>query len=259
MTGFLDLPPEVRLMIYRMVIPRHTIWLEDGLALRAEISSNICRVNRLLFSETNPLLYSLLEITVCPSRLALRFFRAVGQLNRDALHGIVLFCKVPDLRRYKCLKPFRGRRNPYLNRAVRLFNILTKCPKANLDIRTEPEALAYMDGSEMYPAFANMHGYARATVSIDDFQSIAHRNCNHGQHHVSLAVASMQERFDEGIKGMMAPCSSKCRIHEGRNVTKASGMVHFYVECEKCPSCSYEKFLAIYKESARSIFKALKN
>ena len=260
MIGFLDLPPEVRVMIYSFLFPGYDLELDDYEGPRRITDSNICKVNRLVSNETKSILYSQLEIFACPSKSALKFFRAIGQLNRDALREIMLDCKVDDLIRYKCLHAtFRDIKYSYPSRAARLFNVLTKCSKANVHITTEPEALAYLDGSKFYPAFANMHGYARATVSIDDFQDPESEFCNHDHQQVSLAVASMQQRFDGGMKGMMSPCSSNCRVHEGRTVTRATGMVHISVESEECPACSYEEFLVTYKGTARSIFKALKN
>lgn len=257
MTGFLDLPPEVRLMIYRFVIPTGDwIWFGDDVELRNEILWKISQVNRLLLNETTPLLYS--SCVVYPSRAALKFFRVIGQLNRDSLHDISLVFKVGELTCYECLG-LSGSKIlfPYPSRAARLFNSLSKCPNADLKITTDPEALAYLDGSKLYPAFANMHGYTRAIVTIDD--SGEPGTCYHDQQQVHLAVSRMQRRFDEGAKGMMSPCSPGCGIHNGQTVTKATRMVHIDVERGYCLACSYERFLAIYKGLARSIFKALKD
>ena len=260
MPGFLDLPAEVRLMIYRLLFHGYQIELDDNQHLRAQISSNICRINRLVSNETRPILYAQLEITVLPSKSALKFFRAIGQLNRDALREIILDCKVDKLWRYQCLGYAFGEiRYPYPSRPIRLLNILTKCSKANLLIKTEPEALAFPDGSGLNPAFASIHGYARAVVSIDDSQKSTSIFCFHGRQQVSVAVASMQQRFDEGMKGMTSPCSSNCRIHEGRNVNLATRTIHIFVDSRECPACSYRGFLLTYKGTARSIFKALKN
>lgn len=220
MLGFIDLPPEIRLMIHRLLLPEQTLFAE-GFSIKAVVPladrrdqdppgsfprmtfPNIFRANRQIFEEIYPLLYSQHEFSLLPSRGTIRFLRRIGQLNRDALREINLEYVINPMVWFKLrvsYDPLKSRVEcKYPGRDAKLFNVLSKCSNVSITIMTTLRTLAQLDGFLPYPALANMHGFMEATYEVSRipprylFARIDYVNCH------QLAVeAAIQERLEHG-------------------------------------------------------------
>ena len=286
-------------MIYRLLLPKQTLGSHDSgirdfqrntvltfngplnltpLQLRYQYPPwtwprcNIFLVNRQIFTEMHPLLYSqhLFHMLACLA--ALRFFRQIGQLNREALREIRIQYRYkmppsllqPDvsyevLRRknestfalscFECTSPRCG---------ANLFNVLAKCTNAAILIDTTVRTLALLDGSTQYPAFANMHGFKKATTTLtrksrsDDWPRprAFHTRCRHQD----AAERAILQRLDNGAKRMESPCPKGCSVHKECTSRTTTATIHLEVECDICWECAHNDFLSVWVEKKGCIF-----
>lgn len=282
MPGFLDLPTEVRFMIYRLLLPKQI--LQSNLSewsafvffhdITDEVTRwrppmittcNIFQVNRQIFKEVHPLLYSQHSFRITAARAAFSFFRQIGQLNRDALREIhidyrmnwtgkesydalrKLGVNVYNVSSWECWCPRRG---------ANFFNLLAKCSNATITIDTTFRTLAVLDGSSEYPAFANMHGFKKATSRLcqggrsgDASRKHSHEGCDQ-----AAGERAVLQRLENGVNRMKSLCPAGCRVHKECTSKNTNATVHLEVQCDICCACAHQTFLDVWSEHRGSIF-----
>ena len=302
MPGFFELPPEVRFMIYRLLLPKQILEslrdlssafisfndmspgvtgdlrpfynLNMNLPEWGWTSSNIFLANRQIFTEIYPLLYSQHSFHMKASLAALRFFRQIGQLNRDALRDIHIHYKSKminlwlspkdsyEVLRWKrkgtdhrvfsswqCASPRRG---------ANFFNVLAKCSNAAITINTTFRTLGLLDGSTEHPAFVNMHGFKTATTRLtsiarsDDWPRprVFHTRC----HRQDASERAILQRLHNGANRMKSQCPKGCSVHKECTSMNTSATVHLEVECDICWECAHNDFLSVWVEKKGCIF-----
>ena len=235
MAQFMDLPPEVRVQIYRMLvygqIYRKRVNKKTKFALR---DCHIHQVSSRIQQEALPLLYSENEFHMV-SNLDLTWLHSIGRSSRDSLHQVTIFFN-SRIKAYSF-----GNDQPRM-----LFSLLAQCPNLSLTVRTTLHDLWSLDGAGC-EAFANMHGFLEASAEVLNF-SIPDCFCrDHAAGGMRRAESDLAQPvivglIDAGLKSMTEYCPRDCLIHQGIYKRQTKATIHFkwgyfaqfWAECIVC-------------------------
>lgn len=250
MAQFMDLPPEVRVQIYQMLVCgqvyRKRVNNKTTFALR---DCHIHRVSSQIQQEALPLLYSENDFHLV-GNLDLKWLNSIGRMSRDSLHEVTIFFN-SRLKAYSI-----GNDQPRM-----LFSLLAQCPNLSLTIRTTLHDLWRLDGAAC-EAFANMHGFVEATAEVLNF-SIPECFCeDHAAGGIrraesNLARAIIRGLIDTGLESMTEHCPRGCLIHQGIYKRQSRATVHFrwgyFAQFwGECMVCDFQHFRLRYCKPERS-------
>ena len=220
MAQFMDLPPEVRVQIYQMLVCgqvyRKRVNKRTAFALR---DCHIHQVSSRIQQEALPLLYSENEFHMV-GNIDLTWLNSIGRVSRDSLHQVTIF--------FNCrLKAYSiGNDQPRI-----LFSLLAQCPNLSLTVRTTLHDLWRLDGARC-EAFANMHGFLEASAEVLNF-SIPECFCqDHAAGGIRKAESDLAQTvigglIDTGLESMTRQCPTACLIHQGVYKRQTRAMIHF--------------------------------
>ena len=220
MAQFMDLPPEVRVQIYQMLVCgqvyRKRVNKTITFALR---DCHIHQVSSRIQQEALPLLYSENEFHMV-GNIDLTWLNSIGRGSRDSLHQVTIF--------------FNGRLKAYSignGQPRMLFSLLAQCPNLSLTVRTTLHDLWRLDGAGS-EAFANMHGFLEASADALNF-SIPECFCrDHAAGGIrkaefDLAQTIIPKLIDDGLKSMTEHCPRACLIHQRVYKRQTRATIHF--------------------------------
>lgn len=130
MTGLLDLPSEIRVMIYRMLFPKQDIHVIEGVAIhqsRSRLDPSIISVSRQMAKEIPPILYSQTAFHIYAGHGSETWLCQINKANRDYLRIVACHLHPQD--------------SPSL---VRSLKLLARCSHISLTIRTTMRSLVWI-------------------------------------------------------------------------------------------------------------------
>lgn len=238
MTGLLDLPIEVRLMIYRRLLPQEDFFVDDPFCDRSipNVHAGIIGVNSQTALEALPILYSQITFYIIPRRTAIDWLRQIEQTNRDLLRKVT--CELPWIE------------DP--DHTPELFGLLARCSNVSLTLEVYSiRDLMWTDSSGV-ESFKSMHGFASTSI---DLKPSSESTCYKG-HDPQASCAVLQQRWDNAILKMRSPCPNYCWAHRGQSRSQATASLHITFNERHCLTCTGRKFAERwYKTNSNSIFK----
>ena len=236
MTGLLDLPAEVRVMIYDYLFPQAEYDVEYPRLNKnmANVHTSIIRVNPILALEALPILYSHVIFEIEASRKSVQWLRRMEQTNRDLLREVTCFVSPDQTDRY----------------VSELFGLLARCSIISLTLHLRSiKDLLWLDNSDL-GHFKSMHGFASVSM---DFMPYSDWNCWRG-HRSQASYQVVQHRLDNGILILKSSCPNYCWGHRGQSRDQATASLHFSFQSRPCVTCTLKE--TWYETTTRgSIFR----
>ena len=216
MAIFIDLPLEVRLMIYRMMLPPEIIisqglrydgpFCEGVVKYDSSVAARIIHVNRQIRQEALSLVSSRIRymIRLRSQNECSWMTRTFDWLLRFGLPNTESLRKV-TISHYQ---------NP--NRLEPLLNAMTGLPRVTLRFDILLWMLRFAD-KDKYMAFKNMHGFTHASfVNWNDGFKFCDRHKKRPRKE-RRQWEDLHERFQNAVTKFVSPCPWKwCPVHPGR-------------------------------------------
>lgn len=233
MTGLLDLPSEIRVMIYRMLFPKQDIHVIKGVAIQRSIAGDvllhsrvgdailqsgvgcailqsksrldpsIIRVSRQMANEIPPVLYSQTSFHIYAGHGSEDWLCQINKANRDYLRIVTCHLHPKDL--------------PSL---VRSLKLLVRCSHISLTIETTMESLVWKFCFFNQSLFENLHGFANVSITL---HPTSQRHCNLDYR---KTFEMLKRRVDDGVQRMVSPCPGYCEIHTEGERSQATASMH---------------------------------
>ena len=258
MTGFLDLPAEIRLIVYGYLLPDQDDWFSH--AMRGGLNfynwkgespnhAKICKVaqvNRTMRHEALSLTFSKIEFHLTLFGQNLQY--AVAWLRQSCL----LF---PDAMRSLDIHYAEGPKCSHLNF---VFNTISKLPNVSLQLSLPLETLALAD-SPPRMAFKHVHGFTEASFGgfITREMVDCDEHCPRAQK-TTEQWANLERRFKNAVATITSPCPGRCRVHPGRSRDKSTSKIEITWCCTPhcgsyCMACICAKFFETWEKGPKSI------
>ena len=206
MTGLLDLPPELRVMIYRMLFPKQDIHVIDGVAMhqsRSRLDPSIIRVSRQVAKEIPAILYSQTSFHIYAGHGSENWLCQINQANRDYLRIVTCHLQRKD--------------SPSL---VRSLKFLAQCSHISLIIKTTMWSPLWFNRFFSPSLFENLHGFADASITLHPARQ---KRC---QEDYYMSFETIKRKLDDGVQRLLTPCPRYCGIHTGRERSQATASMH---------------------------------
>lgn len=260
MTVFLDLPSEIRLIIYNYVLPGEAFWRsaavrggptfhnpQRGGSVPARILA-VARVNRVMRHEALPVVLSRINFHLM----------LFGQYLHYSLAWLRLFC-LPHMDMIRSLSIAYGEGLNYPNINF-VLNTISKLPNVSLRLSLDLDVMAVAD-STSHMAFKHVHGFTKATVSgLMEWEMTDCRRHSPRTQETAERGANLDQCFTNAIARMISPCPNKaCRVHPGRSRDKATSnieLIWIWMSGQElyCMACICDKFFSSWQPGPKSIF-----